>query len=268
MNNSTHTYRWNPPAGVERKKNTIYLLHGTGEHANRYTELVSRLTESGWIVGAHDHPGHGRSDGKRGLIDPPGALATQAAIQIQSFAKETHSKPFVFGHSLGGVLITELVLTHGIDVSGLVLSAPAYVPHMGLMDHVKLNVLSLLAPKLCLDLGYDASRLTHDVDIRTAAHSDPLIHSFKSATLINWLLQSGKSSLSKAENLSLPTLLLLAGDDLVADSSKSRLFADSVPSQHITTIEYENAYHELLNETIELRERVLDDIIKWLQKFE
>jgi alpha-beta hydrolase superfamily lysophospholipase len=267
MNSLIHSYRWRPPAGVVQRPSGVYILHGTGEHSERYEPLAMRLAAAGWLVGAHDQPGHGRSAGKRGLIDPSGALATQTAIQIQTFAKEVGSMPIVFGHSLGGVVATELVLQHGLSVKGLVLSAPAFVPITSRLDRFKWRVLTLIAPRLCLDLGYEPNRLTHDENVQKLAHADPLIHSFKSTTLVNWLIQSGQRSLSLAANLKTPTLLLIAGDDLIADPDKTRLFASRVTADILTSVDYEGFYHELLNETPERRERVLVDIENWLAKF-
>ena len=267
MKTQIHSYRWQPPAAAPKRDSGVYLLHGTGEHAGRYAELVTLLTQAGWHVGAHDHPGHGQSSGKRGLIDPPDALVTQAAIQIQNFAKETGAAPIVFGHILGGVIATDLVLQHGLNVRGLVLSAPALFPLTGTLDRIKLWLLTRIAPKLCLDLGYNPNRLTHDEQIKVLAHADPLIHSFKSATLVNGIIQSGRRSFERASNLSTPTLLMLAGDDLVVDSNKSREFADRASSDYMTLIEYDGFYHELLNETQPRRERVLADIKQWLEAF-
>jgi alpha-beta hydrolase superfamily lysophospholipase len=267
MNSFIHSYRWRPPADIPQRPNGVYVLHGTGEHAGRYDHFAKRLAAAGWLVGAHDQPGHGRSTGKKGLIDPPGALVTQAGIQIQAFASETGSVPIVFGHSLGGVVASELVLQHGLSVKGLILSAPAFVPIISATDRIKLKLLTLIAPKLCLDLGYNASRLTHDKDVQKLTHVDPLIHGYKSTTLVNWLVQSGRKSLDIASMLQCPTLILIAGDDLVVESAKIRLFANRVSSGKLTIFEYEGFYHEILNETPERRERVLADIENWLTQF-
>lgn len=267
MTNSIHTHRWNPPEGIPVQAHGIYLLHGTGEHAARYDGFAQRLAAQGFRVGAHDHPGHGRSMGQRGLIDPPGSLATQAAIHIQAFAEDTDSKPIVFGHSLGGALATELVLQHHLALSGLILSAPALVPIMRIVDRLKLKLLTLAAPSLCLNLGYDAGRLTHDESIKKIAESDPLIHGFKSAIFVNWLIKSGRGSMEKAGQLNVDTLLLIAGADPIIDSSKTRQFANQINKSILTVHEYEDAFHELLNETPELRERVMTDIDHWLERF-
>lgn len=268
MGNAIYTHRWNPSPEQARDAPGIYLLHGTGEHAGRYQRLADRLALAGWRVGAHDHPGHGQSEGKRGLIDPPGALATQAALQIKEFACETGESPVLFGHSLGGVLASELVLEHNLQVAGLVLSAPAFVPHISKLDRVKLKLLTVAAPSLCLDLGYNARNLTHDDDEQRIASHDALNHGFKSATLVNWLMQSGSRSLHHAHELAVDTLLLIAGADPVVDSSQTRLFGHRVSADRMTVHEYDGYYHEILNETPAWRERVESDITQWLTRFD
>lgn len=267
MKDSIHTHRWRPSAGSSVKRPGIYILHGTGEHAARYERLATRLAESGWQVGAHDHPGHGRSMGKRGLIHPAGSLVTQAAIQIQAFAKETDSVPIVFGHSLGGVIATELVLQHRLNVSGLILSAPAFAPITTALDRIKLRLLTLIAPRLCLDLGYDASRLTHDKEIQAAAYSDELIHGFKSANFVGWLIRAGRRCIVDAKKLNTPTLLLVAGADKVVHSDETRAFARRSEFNDVVVNEYDGLYHELLNESPEDRERIEADIETWLERF-
>ena len=62
-----HRHRWNPADGARTRPRGVYLLHGMSEHAARYERLAAHLADLGWRVGAHDHPGHGRSDGRRGF---------------------------------------------------------------------------------------------------------------------------------------------------------------------------------------------------------
>ncbi len=268
MNSSTHTHRWNPPEGQQGDRPGIYLLHGTGEHAARYNKFAERLAAAGWKVGGHDHPGHGRSSGKRGLIHPAGGLVTQAAIQIQAFAKETNSVPIVFGHSLGGVIATELVLQHGLKVSGLILSAPAYAPITTITDRLKLRLLTLLAPRWCIDLGYDAGRLTHDKEMQTEAYADELIHGFKSANFVGWLIRAGRRCIVDAKKLNVPALLLVAGADKVVDSNETLEFARRSENKDLVVKQYEGLYHELLQETPAERERVIADIEAWIENFQ
>ena len=46
-------------------KAVIALVHGLGEHSDRYTWLVKKLPEAGYALNAYDLRGHGRSAGPR-----------------------------------------------------------------------------------------------------------------------------------------------------------------------------------------------------------
>lgn len=263
-----HKHRWLPSEGVETRQQGIYLLHGTGEHAARYEPLAKRLCAAGFRVGAHDHPGHGRSGGKRGVIDPAGALVTQAAIQCQQFAAETGCAPVLFGHSLGGLAATELVLQHALPVAGLILSAPAFVLHIRRRDILQVKLFAKVSPGFTVERPYDASRLTSNETIRKQAEADPLNHGFRSAGLVNWIMTSGAQQLASAAVLNVDTLLLIAGDDPVVNSVKTREFADAAPRDVMTVREYDGLLHEILNERPERVDQVLGDIEAWLlQRF-
>ncbi len=259
-----HRHRWAPPEGAASRARGVYLLHGTGEHGARYERLARRLAAEGWRVGAHDHPGHGRSGGVRGRLPRAGSYATHAAAELERFAAETGATPFVFGHSLGAVVACELALLNGVEVAGLVLSAPAIVPRLTRRDALKLRTLSLLAPSLALELPYDATRLTHDAEQQSAALADPWIHGFKSAEKIGWLMRTAERVRRAGSALEVDALVLIAGEDVVIDTARTREFIADAPSGRVTVRTYEGAHHELLNERPALRERVANDIVDWL----
>ena len=264
MMQRVHSRRWQPPSRVPTRDTGVYILHGTGEHCGRYEHLAGRLADLGFRVGSHDHIGHGQSAGKRGVIDPPGALVTQAAIECQKFAFETGSLPVLFGHSLGGVAAVELVVEHGLPVAGLILSAPAFVPYTRWRDRVQVSILAHLAPTFTVERPYDASRLTHDEQIQRKAEADPLNHGFKSASLIDWLLTSGQRQLINAHTLDTDTLMLLAGGDIVVDSSRSEQFVQTALAEKMTVHRYAGYHHEILNETADRAEVVFSDIERWM----
>jgi len=259
-----HDHRWDPPPGTTVHARGVYVLHGMGEHGARYGRLATRLAGEGYRVAAHDHPGHGRSGGRRGVLDSADALVSEAASRLERFAAETGAAPYLFAHSLGGVVATDLLLVHRAEVAGLVLSAPAIVPRLTRTDALKLRVLSVLAPSFALELPYDASVLTGDPDEIAAARADALIHGFKSAGLVRWLIAGAHRAVERAGELDVPTLLLLAGDDRLIDTDRTRAFAERLPSARLTMHVYDDCRHELLNELPERRERVMDDIVGWL----
>ena len=269
MSNAIHTRRWQASETYSgaRRPCGVYLLHGTGEHCGRYEEFIFHLTNAGWAVGAHDHPGHGLSQGERGSLLPMGTLPTQAAIQIQQFALETGAPPIVFGHSLGGVLAAELVLTHHLPVTGLILSAPALRPWMTATQKIKLKFLYSLMPDKVLELPGQKENLTRDPQKLEMSLNDELLHGFKSARLVQWLLDSGARSIDLAPNLSVPALALIAGGDLVANPSAIREWVRGAPDAFVSSHEYEGAFHEMFNEIPSVREKVTSHTLAWLEQF-
>ena len=55
------------PDGAPRR--VVLVAHGYGEHVGRYQWVAERLTADGAVVYAHDHIGHGRSEGERVLVE-------------------------------------------------------------------------------------------------------------------------------------------------------------------------------------------------------
>ena len=47
----------------------VLVVHGAGEHSDRYQHLAEQFTGRGYAVAALDHPNHGRSGGRYGHVD-------------------------------------------------------------------------------------------------------------------------------------------------------------------------------------------------------
>ncbi len=268
MAGSIHTRRWHPDTGAQIRRRGVYMMHGIGEHSGRYERLANRLTKLGFEVGAHDHPGHGASTGKRGVIESGNHLELCAIEQLDTFASETGASPYLFGHSLGGLVATSMVINHHAQVAGLILSAPAYSPFITPYNRLKLTVMNVLAPKFAMQLPYHAENLTHDEVEQELGRNDPLNHKYKSASIVMWLLETGKLMVELAGRLAVPTLVLIPGDDPVINSEFTHQFIENANRSLITQHDYPGFKHEALNETSERREQVMDDIERWLLKEE
>lgn len=80
----------------------VIIVHGLGEHSDRFGNLVEPLTDSGFAVHSYDLRGHGRSGGQRGHIDRwqdfrRDLLDFLAVVQASSGDEPV----FLYGHSLG-----------------------------------------------------------------------------------------------------------------------------------------------------------------------
>lgn len=242
----------------------IYLLHGLGEHSGRYDALARWLCVRGWWVRGHDHIGHGDSRGPRGVIDRPDALRIDAAAQIERFARELGSAPLLLGHSMGGALAAELVVSQAVAVSGLILSSPALTIALSPPMQLLATLLQRMAPTLALPNGLNPDHLSHDMAQVRAYRDDPLVHNRICARLLGWLAQAGETARAGAPNLSVPTLLLVAGADRLVEPEGSRAFAARTPAELTTLKWYDGLFHELFNESAAERQMVLDDLAEWL----
>lgn len=256
------TYRWTPAAPAAGRG--IYLLHGLGEHAARHDALAQWLAERGWTVAAHDHRGHGRSAGKRGVVGSASTLIEDAEFRLGQFAEELGAPPVLFGHSLGGLVAAQVALRNRAPLGGMVLSSPAFALRMKGWQHTLLDLTVNWAPNLRLGNGLDVSKLSHEQAVVDAYREDMLIHDRISARLAHAIDRGGKQAIADAPTLQHRTLLMVAGNDHIVDPAGSRRFADAATPGRLALRWYDRAYHEIFNESEDIATAVRADLDAWL----
>jgi alpha-beta hydrolase superfamily lysophospholipase len=256
------TYRWTqgePSAG-----RGIYLLHGLGEHAGRYDTLAQWLALRGWTVAAHDHRGHGKSAGKRGVVRSATTLIEDAEFRLTQFAEELGAPPILLGHSMGGLVATQVALRNRVPLAGVVLSSPAFALRMSRWQHSLLGMVVNWAPNLRTGNGLDTSKLSHEQAVIDAYREDLLVHDRISARLAQTIEQGGKQAIADAATLQHRTLLMVAGSDGIIDPAGSRRFADAATPGRLALRWYDRAYHEIFNESEDIATAVRADLEAWL----
>lgn len=257
-----HQQQWRPARG---HGGGVYLLHGLGEHIGRYESLARWWCARGWIVRAHDHAGHGRSEGARGVITRDDEPSADASTLLKTFADSLGRQPLLLGHSMGGAMAADLVMARRVPVAGLVLSSPALAIRLSTPMRWLAGLLNRIAPGKALGNGLDPRFLSHDTAVVSAYQTDPLVHDRICARLLTWIDRAGQGARAAAQDLPVQTLLLVAGEDRLVDPLGSREFASAAPSALITLHWYDSLYHELFNEITGSRQRVLDDLDRWLR---
>lgn len=240
----------------------IVILHGLGEHSGRYRQLAQRLNDAGWSVRCYDHRGHGRSQGARGDCPNGTPLLLDAQIVVDDFNVRTGFRPFLFGHSMGGLFAAHFALSGRAPLRGLILSSPALAIRISAMELKLLKVMRVIAPRLGLPNGLQSQYLSHDPRVVAAYKADPLVHNKISARLLSAMLASIAYCEQHAATLSLPSLLLVAGDDHLVDAEGSKRFFAGAPQGRAQLTVYDTLYHEIFNETAS--ERPVADLCAWL----
>ena len=255
---------WRPESPTPPKA-VVALVHGFGEHSGRYASLIHYLVPRGYALYAFDLRGHGRSPGRRGHINSWQEFREDVGAFLQEVRRYEDVRPlFLFGHSMGGLMVLDYALHHpeglkGVIASGPVLAQPGVSPVLLFIS----RVLSRVWPTFSLDTHLDASAISRDPDVVAAYRADPLVHSRASARLGTELTRTVEWVMAHADAWRLPLLILHGGADRLAPPEGSRVFFDAVVFEDKARIEYPGGFHEPHNDVE--RERVLADIAAWLE---
>ena len=250
-----------PPRAV------LALVHGFGEHSGRYSTLVEHLVRSRYAVMSFDHRGHGRSPGRRGHIMEwreyrEDVLAFLEYVRLAC----PGTTLFLYGHSLGGLIVSEYVLWYPQGLAGLIVSgnplrpASAAKPHLIALS----RILSRIWPTFAVTLSIDGSALTRDPKVAKAYESDPLVHSRATVRWGSETLAAIDRVRARATEIRLPILIVHGESDRVNSVEGSRELFDTVSSQDKEIRIYPGGMHEPHNDID--REQVASDVVDWLDR--
>jgi alpha-beta hydrolase superfamily lysophospholipase len=243
---------------------TILIVHGLGEHAQRYAALADEINQWGYTVRSYDQYGHGDSGGPRGGLSSPSRLLDDLTEVVDSTRRlMAPDEPLILlGHSMGGVVAAQFVLKKVRHVDGLILSSPAFDPGLSAVQKLLLSIVPKIAPNLSVGNGLARQYLCRDPEVVEAYQNDPLVHDRITPRLAHWIATQGKACITLAPKLNVPTLLMFAGTDHLVSEAGSREFAD-VATRSLMTVKYfETMYHEILNDPE--RAQVLTAMQGWL----
>ena len=256
-------YRFWPATG--QADAVVLISHGLGEHSGRYEHVAAAFKAAGFSVFALDHLGHGHSPGKRAFINRFTDLTEGVSELRAHIAKEMPALPvFLVGHSLGGLIAASAVLSAEQDYEGLIMTGPALgVPTPPPSWQVLLlRVFSALTPGLKA-LELDANAICRDQAVVEAYVADPLVHHQNiPARMVVSLFDEGASVMSRAQDISLPVLLLHGEADQLTSSAASQEFVETLGSSDKQCTIYEGMYHELFNEPEQ--DEILSRCCEWI----
>jgi acylglycerol lipase len=251
---------WSPA----QARGVVVIVHGFGEHSDRYGHVAQRLVAEGHATYALDHRGHGRSQGQRAVIDRL-ASAVSDIDRLVVLAGDAHPglPIFMLGHSMGGLLAVQYALEHQDRLTGLLLSgALAALDAAPVPARLIARMLSAVAPRAGL-IALDASLVSRDPQVVAAYRVDPMVHHGKlPARTVAELIAAGRRFPELVADIRVPTLVMYGSEDRLCPPSGSVMLGERIGAADITVIPYAGLYHEILNEPEQ--ETVLDDVCAWL----
>jgi alpha-beta hydrolase superfamily lysophospholipase len=252
------------PSGAP--KAVIVLVHGLGEHCVRYTHVGTMLAEKGYALLGFDLRGHGKSGGPRGHT--PSFEAYMKDIDgmfAQASSRYPGVRQFIYGHSLGGILVLNYVLRRKPALAGAVVTSPGL--HTALESQkakvMLAKVLGSLLPSASLPSGLDANMISHDRAVVDRYKQDPLVHDRLSFGMGKALMGAIQWAFEHAGEFNIPLLLMHGTEDQIAFDSSSKEFAASVKGDCTLKL-WEGMYHETHNEPE--KAQVFAYLLDWLGK--
>lgn len=256
---------WIPDSGeFQEPKAVINFVHGIGEHSTRYQRWMPFFVEAGFAVFAIEYRGHGQSEGKRGYIKQYEDLLKDIDTLFEQSANAYPDLPvFLYGHSLGGNIVTNYALRRNPSIKGLVATSPwLWLGQEPPSWQVKLvKFIHQFAPGLRLTSGIKSELICQDQELVKQYKLDPNVHSKISLELFLSAFNNGKWAIEHAKDLAIPVFLAHGSDDKITDPKGSEAFYKTNPEK-VTLKIWEGMLHELHNEPI--REVHAQLIINWM----
>jgi alpha-beta hydrolase superfamily lysophospholipase len=252
---------WSPdsPEGV------ICLVHGLGEHSGRYVYVADLLNKAGYAVLASDLRGHGKSEGLRGHTPSIDAFMKDIDLLLEEAKRRyPHQPRFLYGHSLGGILVLNYTLRRRPELAGVVATSSGLRTALELQKGkiVLVKLLGSVMPKQTIASGLDAATISRDPEVVKKYLSDPLVHDKITFGMAKALSDAISWVFAHASEFTVPLLLMHGTADQLAFPAGSKEFASLVHGDCTLKL-WDGLYHETHNEPE--KDEVLAYMVGWLE---
>lgn len=249
------------------RKGAVLIVHGLGEHSGRYAHFATYLNQAGYAVYTFDGRGHGKSSlpSPTAYFESVGDYLKDIDDLFLKMKKYVDGAPcFLFGHSMGGGLVTQYVLNYQPALAGVLLSGSALLPGDDISPFlIKISAfVSKVAPKLRV-VKLDSSHLSHDPEVMQKYNADELVYTkgipARTGAELIAMMDAIQANMPKFDA---PVLIMHGTEDHLTNIKGSEMLYEKASSADKTLKLYEGFYHEILNEVE--KETVMKDIVDWM----
>jgi alpha-beta hydrolase superfamily lysophospholipase len=238
----------------------MLLVHGLGEHSGRYERAGRLFAEARIDVTAFDLRGHGGSGGRRGDVERWADYLDDIAARLAAVRAEADGRPVVlFGHSYGGLICTDYVLSGRPKPDLLVLSAPALDDGLPRWQHALVPLIARILPTLAFKNAWEPDVLSRDPEVGRRVRMDPSSPDQATTRMGAFGFEAQERVRATLSRLAVPTLVFHGSDDRLVPPTATEPF-EKLPV--VTRRVYPGLRHESLNEPE--GPQVVADIIEWL----
>lgn len=251
---------WAPEGNVRA---VVVLVHGLGEHIQRYQHVAEKMNARGIALLGFDQQGHGKSGGKRGVINSGQGLMEDITGAIKLAREMYPGLPvFLYGHSMGSLEALYYGL-HGTEpLKGIIATSPPLDTNsMSKAQRALVGTLKNLLPNLTVDNGLPIDGLSRDAANNQAYREDPLVHPKASVRLAGFMLEGAEDIMAHAHSWQVPLYLAHGSADPICPVTGSDQFAQRLGAK-VTYKRWEGLFHETHNELN--KDIVIDAMLDWI----
>ncbi len=244
---------WKPAS--EKTRATVIITHGQGEHSESYHRLINAFGNKGLEFWGWDMRGHGRSEGIRGYAKSFQDYIQDYGLFLDLILKKVDRKNpvILLAHSMGGLVqIAGLLRRNQNEFKAQVISAPLLGVAVAVPAFKKhgAEILERFLPKVTLGNEVDNSMLTRDPEIMREFDKDTLRHNKISSGVYLGFLKEIETVMTKAMDLTIPTLFQCPEKDPLCSTDETRRFSGLMnPAKTKLLIYGDGARHEMYNDT-------------------
>jgi lysophospholipase len=244
----------------------VAVVHGYGDHAGRHAAFLDHLAGIGWAAHAFDYRGHGRSEGRRGFCRVFSEFHDDLGAFLATVAARAGGAPTgVWCHSHGGLITASYAEERGLDVRGVVFSAP-WLAMGAPPPAAKLwaaRIVGRVVPHFPFPTGIDVAALSRDPDWQETTRMDPLYGRTAPPAWFFRAREQQARTLANAGRFTLPLVVHHGTADRIASIDAARRFVEAAGSRDKAFVAHEGYLHELLQDRG--GHHVRDEMVAWMR---
>jgi lysophospholipase len=228
---------------------TLVIVHGASEHGGRYEHVAAEFVERGWNVVAADLRGHGKSGGRRTHVAHFHRYVTDLTSILDALELPPEQTALL-GHSMGGLVSIRFAQHCSSRVACLVAMSPLLGLNVEISKATLMvgKMLSVVAPQWRFRTRVNPEDTTRSQEFLQQRLNDPLIHQSVTAGWFYQMKRALQSAWRDAHKLTLPLLVMQAGQDRIVDPDVVEPWLLTAGSSDVTYRCLPDCLHELLNE--------------------
>lgn len=253
---------------VGQAKGNLICIHGIQSHAGWYRASCQAYSEAGYRTFFIDRRGSGRNARDRGHCTGYRQLIDDLRLAVEHVRQQAPGLPVaLLAISWGGKLAVAALKQHPGLVDHLVLMCPGWFAKVDPTVREKLAIgwSFLLWPKRRINIPLsDPSLFTACGRWQKFIAEEPLGLRQATARMLMTSKILDRVIRNAPERITVPSLLMLAGQDLIIDNAQTKTFFDRFACRDRTLLDYPQAHHTFEFEHNNLE--IFQDVTNWLDE--